>query len=84
MCFCFPEVTSLAKELAKTPDSKAAITRPVAELLLCLPHLYDKLAHCTRYNVDNVPLSPPSTQGHKKHCEQQREPDDEHKINLTA
>ena len=35
-----------------------------AELLLCLLCLYHKLAHCTRYNVNNVSVSSLSTQGH--------------------
>lgn len=62
MCFFFPEVTSLASVPAKTPDSRAGVP---AELLLCLLCLYHKLAHCTRYNVDNVSVSSLSTQGHK-------------------
>lgn len=38
MCLCFPEVTSLANGPVRTPDSRAAVTRLAAELLLCLPH----------------------------------------------
>lgn len=63
-CFCVPEVTSLANGPAMTPDGRAAAAA-AAELLLCLLHLYHKSAHCTRYNVDNVSVSSPSTQGHK-------------------
>lgn len=62
---------SLASGPVKTLDSRAAVTRFDAELLLCLLHLYHKLAHCTRYNVDNVSVS--SLSQVPKHCEQQRQ-----------
>lgn len=56
----FPEVTSLASGPAMTHDRRGS----ESELLLCLQLLNRTLAHCTRYNVNNVSVSSLSTQGH--------------------
>lgn len=80
---CFPEVTSLANGPVMTPDSRADVAGFVAELTLCLLHLYHKLAHCTigtmltcQFHLSGLNIT--------KHCEQRREHDAEQKLKLTA